>query len=309
MTQKIKATIRISVPMLVILLSIFGILINPASAAPRAQTENLTIDKQIVDGDPSIRPGQTIQFELTVTNLGEEPVESVTIKDNFDDAIFSISEMQVNTGEEWVTSSPLEEDGQLAWVNVQLEPNQVWQARYNATVANPLPVTYPIRSDSTSLKIDTINKATVQVEDREVASNTKILSIPIPGAGLKVQKTAFDDPSIGTDGVVRFNLSVENQTDDFVFDNLTVVDNFKGEAAVPNVETVKVLDSSNLQGAPVFENVGDQIIWDLEPVGPGNIWFVEYESTIEPFFEACNQQMTSAPTLLVGTGVSSVPID
>jgi hypothetical protein len=309
MTQKIHAIIRLNISLFVILLAIFGVLNNPASAAPRLQSKNLTIDKQVITEDPTLRPGETIQFELTVTSLDEEPVENLTIKDNFDATVISISDIQVNTGEEWVTSSPLEEEGELAWVNIQLEANQVWQARYNATIANPLPAAYLIQSDPTTLKIDNINKATVEIDNREVASSTKILSIPIPGAGLKVKKTVIDDPSIGTDGVVRFNLSVENQTEGFLFDNLTVVDNFKGEATLPNIEAITVLDSSILQGIPVFENLGDQLIWNLDSLGPGNVWFVEYESTIEPFFDAGNKQITNATTLLVTSGENNFPLD
>ena len=140
MTKKYHAIIRLNISLFVILLAIFGVLHNPVSAAPRLQSKNLTIDKQVINEDPTLRPGETIQFELTVTSLGEEPVENLTIKDNFDVTVISISDIQVNTGEEWVTSSPLEEEGELAWVNIQLEANQVWQARYNATIANPLPV-------------------------------------------------------------------------------------------------------------------------------------------------------------------------
>jgi uncharacterized repeat protein (TIGR01451 family) len=298
---------RLGIPVLLILLSIFGFLHAPASAAPRSQAENLTIDKQIIEAEATSSPGETIQFELTVTNFGEAPVGNLTIIDRFDVAALSISEIQVNTGEEWVDSSPLQDAGELTWVNVQLEPNQVWQARYQAIVSDPLLIANPLGSDLTSLRKEISNKATLRVDDREIASKTFLLTIPLPGDALQVQKSALE-PSIGLDGLVRFTLLVVNESEGFVFSNLMIADNFKGESAVPDITSVVVLDSSNVQGAPAYENRGDQIIWSLDPLGPGDSWIVEYESIIEPFFEAGNKQISNSATLLVTTEENNLQI-
>lgn len=235
-------------------------------------------------------------------NVGESAVGAIVVQDVYDQAVLEISGIQENHGEGWVDSSPSEAPGTLIWTDVELAPDQVWQAHYTATLALPFTFSPTAGSEGDSLRSEIANTAVVLAGDRDVASKTSRLYVPLPPSGLSVRKTASGEGSIGPDGKARFTLTVENTTGGLTLTGLSVSDQFTSQEALPQIAGgVQVLDSNLLSGAGPYEQRSDRILWTVDRLSPGEAWSVEYQTTIDPLFEQGNREITNVAVLYLPT--------
>jgi uncharacterized repeat protein (TIGR01451 family) len=282
----------------------------PSLAAQSPQSPDLVVDKGIAGGEETIIPGQSVRFEISVKNLGESAVQAVAVRDIYVQAVLKLSDIQENRGEGWVDSNPTVDPGELIWTNIELAPDQVWRAQYTATLGLPFAFTPAAGSEGLSPRSEIVNTAIVLAGDREVARKTNRVYVPLPPIGLNVTKATSGEGSIGPDGKARFTLIVENMANGLAFKNLSISDQFTGQEALPQIAGgVEVLNSSLLSEAALYEQKGDRIIWMLDQLLPGENWSVEYQTTIESFFEQGNREIKNVAVLYLPTGAGGHILD
>jgi hypothetical protein len=272
---------------------------SAAQAAPLQQTSSVTINLRLQSGESVVAPGETVAFEIEVLNTGRSPLDNAVIRTTFNPAFLSLAGFQVNNGRGWQESSPVVENGMVTWEGDALAPNQPWRARYNGTVTQPLPVSQVDGLVEGSPSRLVTSQAAVLVNGVGVSQSTLALSVLLPPDSLEVRKVEEDGKGIGTAGMVRLTLEVTNASRDMLYSNLRVVESFKASAAQPDVQSLEILDSSLVQGSPQVEIINDQVYWEVDRLAPGATWYVTYQLSIDPKYQAGNREVVNTAVVLM----------
>lgn len=279
-----------------------------AQAAPLQQTSSVTINLSLQSGEAVVSPGETVAFEIEVLNTGRSPVDNAEIRVTYNPAALSPADFQVNNGRGWQESSPVVENGVITWEGDSLAPNQPWRARYNGTVTQPLPVNRVDSQESGSPTRQVTSQAAVLVNGAQVSQSVLSLSVPLPAGSLEVRKIEEDGKGIGTDGMIRLTLEVANTSRDILYSNLRVVESFKASAAQPDVQSLEILDSSLVQGSPPVEIIEDQVYWQVDRIAPGSSWYVTYQLSIDPKYQAGNREVVNTAVVLMDSSDGEIPV-
>ncbi len=237
--------------------SLLGVLlIRPALA--QEGSPQLDIVKT-ADTD-SIGPGQTVLFEIVVTNSGEVTATNVTVQDDYDQIAFPAIE---------VLSSPdlggaaAQNDGDiLSWQLGDLAPGAEWRASYEATAADSFAAGTTSVSNNAVIYADGVRVAQVSVE----------LTIRAPTLVLTRRRERVDgDGNIVPGDTVRYIIRYSNS----------------GTADATGVVLEETFDGTVMESVANITSEGQQegnvIRWELGTVSAGGSGGeVSYEATLKP---------------------------
>lgn len=258
--------------------SIDGVDVDTASVT---LTPTISIDK-VVLGVGAIQPGDTAEFVVTVVNSGSQPVQRITVEDEFDESTFSTIQLAATNETEGSVES-----GLIRWEIAELGPGEDWTAVYFATAS-----TAPV--DPTGV----VNTATVKVDGTKVASDR--IHLRPPFVVQRSREILDGGAEAGPGTTVRLIISVHN-TLPAAATNVVVEDVLTFEGLAPD-ETMPARLSNF---TPEAELTANRVRWVLGTVEAGTTSELSYELTIDQDLNRGTVSLDAAGTLQA-EGIASV---
>ena len=255
----------ISAFLLVLMWQTMSLQNSVALAAPAIQAvPELTVEKTAtINGLQAIAvlPGQSVLFEITVSNPGGASVGGITVIDSFDNVVFLIDESSLDP-------SPLEvgqEGGRLSWQIDSLEPGVTRTIQYGAIVNGVAPLRQKFGDASSAA---TRNVAEALVNGTQVSADSVDLSVAMP----TVKKSVEGSQILGEGRVLTMTLSITNGTS-LTLTDVRLEDSFLDADLDPTdiiITSCSVADASDhLEGSSCSIDELHKIAWSIGQLGPG----------------------------------------
>ncbi len=211
----------------------------------RITAPDVAIDKVLHAGqDTAVQAGQTVTYDITVTNTGDTTLVTVPVSDTYDETVLAFT-----SATPAIDSTSINEVG---WSNVgPLDPGESTTivATFTAIVNPAGQVT-----TDTATAHDVIDEYGDSPAD---ASDDADVKVTVPSLTLDKSPAAGQDPYIQAGQTATFDLTVTN-TGDTTLTSVPLADTWD--------DTLLTYTSSDW---PLAAQSGGSASWDIAPIGPG----------------------------------------
>lgn len=191
------------------------VLLTPFLNQAKAEQDiSITKDANVTQ----VEAGGTITYTVTVKNIGDEPIGSYTLVDDFDETLVTVSDA-----------------GGGAVVNGTI----TWNVLTSLGVGDSDTFTYTVTVDADVTEATNIVNTATVVEFEKSATETVTVENPIPGTDAQVEKTA-DVSAVQAGDIVEYTVVVKN-TGDATIQSYTVVDDYP-----ENLVTIEFADGGTV---------------------------------------------------------------
>lgn len=248
-----------------------------------AQSESpVSVEVKTTNGQGFVIPDTYAEFDITIKNNTDQVISNVIVKNELDAGELEpiVVGSRVFSGTQQYQLTPERETSSLGKVNLiwlleQLQPGQSLIIRYDAQVISQAGVRI-------------IASAGVMSENNRTEA---ILLLPTPE--IEISQTILGNQSIGSNGLIRFRLTLTN-TSAITIPDVKVRHDLTGNTLLPIFTQITPARGSSLQP----NNFEDFLIWNIGDIGPRDKWQITYDAIIEPFFEEGNEAVYSWATAL-----------